>query len=309
MKNNFLFIILLLSFLSCTQSKKNDAETKTNIETDLKAKIDSITNGKNAIVGVSVKGIDFPFEYNNANANAHLPMLSVFKFHIAAAVLNEVDERKLQLEQIIDIKKSELLENTHSPLRDEFPNGTKMPISEIIRYTVAQSDNNGCDILLRLIGGTETVQEFMNSKEVKDFQIKYNEEWMHKGAEYLYPNYTSTKSLTQLLIDFNNGKILSKESTNFLMKVMLETSTGTNKLKEQLPKGTPIAHKTGASGKNGKLTVAENDAGIITLSNEKKYAISVFVKDSQESDETNCKMISDISKTVWDFLNETKLHK
>ena len=35
-----------------------------------------------------------------------------------------------------------------------------MPISELIQYTVAQSDNVGCDVLLRLIGGTQVVQKY-----------------------------------------------------------------------------------------------------------------------------------------------------
>ena len=85
---------------------------------------------------------------------------------------------------------------------------------------------------------------------------------------------------------------------------MLETTTGANKLVEQLPKNT-VAHKTGSSGKlNSGLTIAENDAGIVTLPNGKHYAISVFVIDSMESEVVNTKMVSDISKTVWDFLNK-----
>jgi beta-lactamase class A len=37
-------------------------------------------------------------------------------------------------------------------------------LSEVIEYTVAKSDNNGCDILLKLLGGTQVVQKFMNAK-------------------------------------------------------------------------------------------------------------------------------------------------
>ena len=48
------------------------------------------------------------------------------------------------------------------------------------------------------------------------------------------------------------------------------------------------------------MTVAENDIGIITLPNGKHYALSVFVSDSMESEETNTKIVADISKAVWD---------
>lgn len=296
MKKQFILFAIFISILNFSQN--------------LKKEILNITKNRNATVAVSVKGIDFPYEFNNENADKKMPMLSVFKFHIAAAVLNEVDLGKLKLDQKIAVKKSDLLENTHSPIRNRYPEGTnELSLDEIIRYTVAQSDNNGCDILLRLIGGTETVQKFMDSKGVKNFQIKYNEEWMHKGKEYLYPNYTTVKSLSSLYKSFYEKKILSEKSTAFLMNIMLGTTTGANKLKEQLPPGTAIAHKTGSSGKDGNLTIAENDSGIITLPDGKHYAITVFVIDSTESEAVNTKMISDISKKVWDYFNSTHKNK
>ena len=91
------------------------------------------------------------------------------------------------------------------------------------------------------------------------------------------------------------------------MDVLYSTSTGPNKLVEQLPKNAKIAHKTGSSGKNKDgLTGAENDIAIITLPNGKHYAISIFVSDSMESYDVNCKMISDISKVVYDGLSNPK---
>jgi len=160
-------------------------------------------------------------------------------------------------------------------------------------------------MLLRLIGGTETVQKFMDSKGVKGFQIKHNEDDMHKNWKTQYENYSTANSAVQVLKKFYDGKLLSKKSTDYLMQIMLGTKTGTNKIVGQLPKNTPVAHKTGASGKydNG-LTVAENDMGIVTLPDGKHYAIAVFVNNSTETDEVNCKMVSDISKAVWDDFNK-----
>lgn len=262
-------------------------------------KIISIIKEKKATVGVSVLGFENGFKYNK-NGEKKLPMQSVFKFHIAAAVLDYVDKGKLSLDQQIPLNKSNLLENTWSPLRDKYPNGgVEVPLSEIIEQTVAFSDNNGCDILLKLIGGTKTVQNFMNSKKVKNFQIKFNEEQMHKDWNAQYQNYTTTSSAVQTLKKFYDGKLLSKKSTDYLMRIMLSTSTGLNKMVEQLPKGTPVARKTGASGKNKDgLTGAENEIGIVSLPNGKHYALAVFVSDSKEADTVNYKMISDISKVV-----------
>ncbi|ACU07378.1 Beta-lactamase [Flavobacteriaceae bacterium 3519-10] len=288
-------ITLFFLFISALNFSQNSV---------LKKQIQQIIKDKNATVAVSVHD----FENNKTihiNGNKKLPMLSVFKFHIALAVLNEVDEGKLSLDQNIFIKKSDLAENTWSPIRDRFPDGNiEIPLSLLLKYTVAESDNNGCDIVLRLIGGTGTVQKFIDSKDVKDFTIKADEAQMHRGDEFLYWNVTSTNSANKLLKDFFDKKTVSKPSTDFLMNTMLETTTGQNKLVAQLPRGLPVAHKTGSSGKNSEdLTIAENDIGIVTLPNGKHYAISVFVSDSMESEATNTKMIADISKIVFDYFS------
>ncbi|WP_418124152.1 CGA/CIA family class A beta-lactamase [Chryseobacterium sp. PTM-20240506] len=283
------FLFLLISTFTFAQ------------HTALEQKINSIINDKKATVGVSVLEMENQSLYSKSG-DKKLPMQSVFKFHIAATVLNFVDKGKLLLHQKILVKKSDLLEDTWSPLREKYPNGNiELPLSEIIDFTVAQSDNNGCDILLRLIGGTDTVQKFMDTKGIKNFQIRFNEDEMHKDWNAQYQNYSSTNSIVQVLKKFYKGQLLSRKSTDYLMKVMLGTKTGTNKLIEQLPKNTPVAHKTGSSGKNKDgLTGAENDMGIVTLPNGKHYAIAVFVSNSMETEAANCKIISDISKAVWD---------
>ena len=287
-------LFLLISIFSCAQ------------KAELKKEISKITEGKKATVAVSVLGIDFPFQYNNNNAEKKLPMQSVFKYHIALAVLDLVDQGKLSLDQKVFIKKSELLPNTWSPIREKNPEGNfEMPISELIEYSVAMSDNVGCDVLLRLIGGPKVVHDFLISKGAKDTQIVYNEELMQSAWKNQYENYTTMKSATKLLKDFYKGKILSEKSTEFLLAVMYRTSTGLNKIVEQLPKFAKVAHKTGSSGKNDAgLTGAENDIAIITLPNGKTYAIAIFVSDSMETWEVNCKMISDISKMVFENLEK-----
>lgn len=273
----------------------------------LENKISELTKNKNATIGISILGIDFPFEYHNENANKQLPTLSVFKFHVGLAILNQVDQGKLKLNQKYLIKKEQLLPDTHSPLRDEFPNGNvHKTLDELIRYTVAMSDNNTTDILLGILGGTKTVQKFLESKKIKDVNVKYTEEEMHKGGDFLYGNSTSTKSLANLYKQFYKGKILSKSSTDYYYQVLKSTSTGENKLKEQLPKGT-VAHKTGSSGTDDNgFTIADNDGGIITLPNGKHYSIVIFVTDSKEQSEVNPKIISDVSKLVWDYLSHSK---
>ncbi len=91
-------------------------------------------------------------------------------------------------------------------------------------------------------------------------------------------------------------------SFDFLWKAMIETTTGSKRLKGLLPLGTVVAHKTGYSGVNKQgITAATNDVGIVTLPSGQHFAIAVFVYLSSETHETNEKIIAEIAKMAWDY--------
>jgi beta-lactamase class A len=274
----------------------------------LRKQIEQLLAKKNARVGVSFSGIERK-DTLTINGNSHFPLQSVFKFPIALKVLHLVDQKKLSLDQKIYIPKSDLLPDTWSPLRDKYPDGNvKIPLAEIIRFMVSESDNNACDILLRLVGGAKTVNDYIHELGIKNIAIRYNEEEMHREWNVQFSNWTTPVATTRLLKLFYDGKILSAKSYDFLWKVMCETSTGKERIKGQLPTGTLVAHKTGTSGTNAQgITAAINDIGIVRLPNGNHFVISVYVSNSKENTQTNEKIISDISKLVWDyFVSEMK---
>jgi beta-lactamase class A len=275
---------------------------------NIRRKIEDISVSKKATVGVAVLGLENKDTFS-INGNVHFPMQSVFKFHIALAVLDAVDKGKFKLKQKIFIKKTDLLPNTWSPLRDKYPNGNVyLTLSEILRYTVSQSDNNGCDILIRLVGGTQVIDNYIHGIGIKDFSIKTNEEEMHKDWNVQFTNWTTPIAAVEALKTAFEKKILSSKSHKFLWKTMFETSTGKNKIKGQLPIGTQVGHKTGYSGANSQgLTAVTNDIGIVTLPNGDHFAISIFVSMSTEKEEVNDRIIADITRAVWDyFINHKK---
>ena len=289
---HLLIALLLFSFTSVTMG-----------QTDLlRHKIEQIIMQQKADVGVAIYGFD-SHDTLSFNGNRHFPMQSVFKFHIALAVLNQVDKGTLSLNQEIYISESDLLLNTWSPLREEYPNGDiRLPLSKILEYTVSKSDNNGCDILLRLIGGTQAVQKYINSIGIDNFSIQASEEEMRKGWNVQFTNWTTPLSAIHVLKKFYNREILSASSYEFLWNIMKETTTGGNRIRGRLPKEAIVAHKTGTSGANEQgISAAVNDIGIVVLPDGRKFAICVFVSNSKESTEGDEKVIAAIAKEVWDY--------
>lgn len=288
-----LFLLCALSLVSCTSSSKNE---------ELRKSIAKIIRDKNATIGVAliIDGKD-TLTINN---DFHYPTQSTYKFPLAIAVLDYMHKNNIPLEYKILIKQEELLPHTWSPIRDEHPEGDfEMSMADLLKYTVSQSDNNGCDILFRFVGGTEEVDKYIRSLGVNEFAIAATEEEMHGPWEVQYTNWSTPYTAACVLEIFRTKEILPEEFHQFLWKTMVETTTGLNKIKAFLPEGTVVAHKTGSSARNSDgLNAAENDIAIIQLPNGNYYSLVVFVADSIEDSDTNCRIIADISKAVYDYL-------
>ncbi|MCO6498624.1 MAG: class A beta-lactamase, subclass A2 [Chitinophagaceae bacterium] len=289
---------LLLLFLTSCQTSKNETAF-------LRSRIKQIVSDKNAVVGVSIIGNNGK-DTLSLNGDRRFPMQSVFKLHIALAVLSEIDKGKLSLDQKIEIGKDDLLPvGFWSPLRDENPNGGIFTIERLIQYSVSHSDNTACDVLIRLIGTPKKVEEYIKKSGINDIQITFNEEDMQAKWENMFQNWTTPKAASGTLKLFyeNKNNLLSKNSYDFFWKTNKETTTGKNRIRGQLPNETIVVHKTGWSGTNKEtgITAAVNDIGIVFLPNGEYFIISVFVSESKENFDTNEKIIADIAKATFDF--------
>lgn len=295
-----LFFATILLFLS--SSTNTVAQTNTTLQQQVQA----IVSGKNALVGVEIVGPDGK-AIVSLNSEQHYPMQSVFKFHIALVVLSEIDKGKLALDQPIKIQKEELLPGLYSPLREKYPNGGTLPLSKILSYTVSLSDNVGCDVLLRLVGGPNVVEDYFKKNIGHAISIKLNEEQQQEDWDLQFQNWTTPQAANKTLASFyyNKPQLLSKKSHDFLWQLMRETETGPRRIKGLLPKNTIVAHKTGTSGVNKKgMMAAVNDIGVVFLPNGKLFFISVFVTNTTENEATNEKIIAAIAKAAWDHFTK-----
>jgi len=156
-------------------------------------------------------------------------------------------------------------------------------------------------MLFRLVGGPKKVNEYIHNLGLINIAIVNTEEEMHKDWKVQFSNWSAPLAMGQLLSMFYRGKVLSKESTEFLWKTMVGTNTGARRIKGLLPEGTIVAHKTGSSGANGDgVIAAANDVGIVTLPNGKHFIIVVFVSNSTADEDTCDNVIAKIAKTVWE---------
>lgn len=237
-------------------------------------------------------------------SNNSLPMLSVFKYFVALKVLDKSEKEKISLSKEIIVNKNMINENLYSPMLDKytiFP--FKISISELLKYMIAESDNNACDILIEYAGTTEEIQKYIHSAGFVNVEISETELEMNKEIEKQYLNKAHPIDVIKIMKSVRDRNVLSDDSRKFLDKIMINTITGNNKLKAGLPQNVILGHKTGSSSrKSNGIKIADNDAGYVFLPNGDIYYIAVMIKDSKMSDDENAKLISNISKITYAYL-------
>ncbi len=230
------------------------------------------------------------------------PMQSVYKFPIAMAVLHQVDEGKLALDQTVRVTREDLVTpGQHSPIRDAHPQGgADYPLRELLRLNVSESDGTACDVLLRLVGGPRRVQEYLTSLGINGIRVETTEKAMGLQPRVQYRNWARPSAMVALLARFEQGRGLSPSNRALLRRMMTESPTGPRRLKGLLPPGTEVAHKTGTSGTENGVTAATNDVGLITLPDGRHLAIAVFVSDSRASQEVRERTIAELARRYYD---------
>lgn len=237
------------------------------------------------------------------NRDEHFPMQSVYKFPISMAVLRQVDQHKLRLDQPIKIVKADLTTAGHSPIREKYPEGNvSLTIDELITYNICESDGTACDVLLKLLGGPARANAYIHGLGVKQIAIATTEEEQVQKTKLLvqYRNRATPQGMTLLLGTFYQQPVLSDSSRKYLLHLMTISGPGAKRLKGLLPAGTAVAHKTGTSWTINGVTAAHNDVGIITLPNGNHIAITVFVSDTRATASERDATIAKIARAIWE---------
>ena len=238
--------------------------------------------------------------------NKKYPLLSVFKYFVALKVLKYTEQNNIPLDTKITINKNMVDLNTYSPMTKNYLNYPfDITLSDLLYYMISESDNNACDILIEYAGGIKGFENFIHSLGYENIEIKVNEKDMNTNIYNQYLNISYPKDIIYLMKDIKENNILSEDSLKVLEQFMIKTKTGEDKIKAGLSKDAKFYHKTGSGSrtKNG-LKIADNDVGYVILPNNDIYYIAIMIKDSPLSDNENAKIISDISRIVYQYFSK-----
>ena len=233
--------------------------------------------------------------------HAHPPMQSVFKVPLALTVLHFIEQGKWTIAESVRFQAADrILPHTVSPLQDRYPEGNvDVPIGELLRLAVVESDNVAADILLRTVGGPEPVNRYLASLGISGFHLQDDEAAVHRNPALQYRNWFEPAAAVQLLRRLADRSPLTPQHTAELFDWMRDTPKGPARIKGRLPAGTLVMHKPGSWDTPGRPTAAWNDIGLIQLPGGRRLAIAVFVTDSTADETTRDVVIARIAEAAF----------
>jgi beta-lactamase class A len=286
-------------------------------------------------VGICVQHIESQHRITY-NADMRFPMASVFKLPLAVYLLALADRGRLQLDQLIEVRRSDICPGSGLIQSLLFHPGLLLSLANLLELTLAISDNTASDVLLQLVGGPQQVTQFLHENNLAAIRLdrftkhlvadKYGlggltppDDWslerfqkrfegltpaQHSEAAAAFSNderdTMTPAAMTALLVKIVDTDLLTPVHRATLLEIMQRCQTGTGALKGMLPPDTPVAHKTGTLAE-----VVANDVGIITLPQAAGHlAIAVCVKspDAQSDAASACqRVIAHSTRAVYDY--------
>lgn len=288
---------LLLFLLLCAASP---GLARTPAERLLGA-VGRITAQKRAAVGFAalLPGATEPI---TSGEDDRYPMMSVFKLHVAVAALARMEREQISPDEELLLSTRVLRPNTYSPLRETCSGSAVFRITheELIRYCISLSDNNACDLLIGFAGGPAAVDSCIRRAGIGAFAVTQTEHTMHLDLRNCYANRTSPASVVRLLEAVCDGRIITGRYLDVLVRALLATRTGPDKLRAGIPDDVPLGHKTGSSDRTPEgVKIGDNDAGFFLLPDGSRCYLAVFIRDSQEEDAENARIIARIAASVY----------
>lgn len=260
-------------------------------------------------------------------------LCSTYKIPIAVALLQQVENAKIALSDLIPIQDYDLRPGVNSTINQlEYSAAVKISVMHLLQFMLQESCNTATDIVLRLVGGPLAVQKVLEKSGIENMRIdsftfdviaawdgvlslpvnhhctlqQYDEMAANISAETIRlsrehiktseRDHGSPQAMTQLLRKIVQHEIINKAHADLLFNIMRRCKLGQNRIVSLLPKDSIVSHKTGTLG--GYV----NDVGIIIPPySTQQILLSIFVENLSHPEYDNERVIAEVARLVFDY--------
>ncbi|HEX8569327.1 MAG TPA: class A beta-lactamase [Caulobacteraceae bacterium] len=305
--------------------------------------VEALGRGFDGEVGIAVRDLREGWTASWRGADA-FPQQSVIKIWLAVAVLDAAERGELDLDEAVVVRPEDL-SLFNQPIRaivvrdGEF----RTTLGELLRRSLANSDNAATDILFRRLGGGAKVQDILDRKGVEGVRVgvqervlqpsisglrwrpEYSDPTTFKNAREAVPEPVRTAAweryqrkpldgatpvaTVQALEALREGRLLRPDSTAHLLRIMFESRAGRARLKAGLEEGWSISHKTGTGPDYAGKTAGFNDVGLLTAPDGRTYAVAVYIGETGRPVPERQRLIADVARAVVAHWNASQAPK
>jgi beta-lactamase class A len=260
---------------------------------------DVIQRHHRATIAVSYHHLGTGLQFDR-NEDIPFHAASTMKVPVMMALYRAVDTGEMSLDQPIPVRNEfrSIVDGspyTLDPAEDgdadlyQAVGGTR-PLGELIRRMITRSSNLATNLLIEKIGASR-VMDLMRELGAYHIQVLRGVE-DEKAFTAGLNNHTTAKDLRLAFEALADGKAFSQRSAGEMLEI-LKAQEFNEKIPAQLPKGVPVAHKT------GDITGIHHDAAIVFPPGEKPYVLVVLTQGFLDEAEAN-RVIAEISRVAWE---------
>lgn len=212
----------------------------------------------------------------SVNGSRTFPMHSVVKFPQALYVADYLSRNGVSPDSAVVVRKADLMQDTWSPMLEMMDTEKEFSFIELLKLSLAASDNNACDLLFELCGMPQDVDSFIKGLGFKDIDISVTERQMHGNISLASLNSCTPGEMSRLLLWFHEHKD-DNSYYQGIWDIMASCETGADRIPAAFGSDCRIMHKTGTGFAPEGVLPPMNDAGIVIRPDGRVLAVSVFI--------------------------------
>jgi beta-lactamase class A len=255
----------------------------------LQEKLDALERDSGGRLGVAALNTRDGMRLQH-RADERFAMCSTFKVMAAAAILKRSVTDKNLLQRRIPYTADQLV--TYSPITEKSV-GDGMTVAELCAAALQYSDNTAANLLIRLLGGPESVTLFAREIGDETFRLDRWETALNTAIPGDLRDTTTPAAMMKTLQLLMLSNALAAHERGMLVTWMRGNTTGDKRIRASVPEGWSVADKTG-SGDYGTA----NDVGVLWLPNKPPIVLALYFTQAEKGARLREDVLASATKIV-----------
>jgi beta-lactamase class A len=222
----------------------------------------------------------------STNADREFPAASLFKLPILVEVLAQVQLKRLAPDDLLEVRAADWTDGS-GVLQARV--GDRLPVRELLRLMIQESDNIAALVLLNA-AGSENVNATLERLGLDGTRV------VDRRRGERGEHVTTPRDMATLLTTIANGQLIDAEVSESALE-LLELKQASTWLGEGLPWWVKVAHKW------GDLPDARHDAGIV-FTPRGTYVAVVLTEDARPEEAERA--IARVAQAGYDYLGAAR---